>query len=189
MDRLSLTFASSKCLCPNDLLIRSAMMASKKQKTASDSGAKKQYAYTTKLIDRAGCPTRMNKDVVWHVLYDDDIELIRDITMPSALRIENESSGTSEIISYVELCKNLSAMQTLFFVALNADERLREDVCSSDFCATVWTSHGKPLPVCSYKATRLFQDMEESCIHPWMRNEQCTAAEMVDSIRMLYTIS
>jgi len=164
------------------------MICKKKSKSANP----QEYVYKSKLSsdERPASPSRMNRDVLWHVLYDnDDIELIRDITLPSAIRLENESSGTSEIVSYVELCKNLSAMKALFFVCLNVDEKLREDVCSSQFCSSIWTCHGRPIPVCPYKATRFFMDMEEACIHPWMRNEQCTAAEMVDSLRMLYTIS
>lgn len=148
-----------------------------------------EYTYRTKLLDRPASPTRMNRDILWHALYDDDIELLREITLPSAVRIENDSSGVSEIVSYVELCGSLSAMRALFFVALNVDEQLREDICSTSWTSQVWTCHGKPTPLCPYKATRFFQDLEESCIHPWMRNEQCTAMEMVDCVRMLYTIS
>ncbi len=158
----------------------------KKSKSAHNTP---EYAYKTKLLDRPASPTRMNRDILWHVLYDDDIELIRDITLPSAIRIENESSGVSEIVSYVELCKSLSAMRALFFVALNVDEQLRENVCSFPWTSTIWTCHGKPTPLCPYKASRFFLDLEEACIHPWMRNEHCTAMEMVDCVRMLYTIS
>ena len=162
----------------------------KKSKVQPTAVQPTEYTYKSKLVDeRPASPSRMNRDVLWHVLYDDDIELIRDITLPSAIRLENESSGTSEIVSYVELCKNLSAMKALFFVSLNVDDKLREDVCSTEFCNKIWTCHGRPIPICPYKASRFFQDMEEACIHPWMRNEQCTATEMVDSLRMLYMIS
>ena len=128
-----------------------------KKKHKSDESAPTVYTYKTKLVDVPACPHKMHQDVLWHVLYDDDLELIRDITLPSVTRIELESSGSSEIVSYVEICNNLSAMQTLFFIALNADEILRADLCSPTFCSTIWTCHGRPIPLCPYKATRFFQ--------------------------------
>lgn len=139
--------------------------------------------------DRPPSPTRMNRDIVWHVLYDTDMELIRDITLPAARRAEESSSGSSEIVNFVLHCRNLTAMRALFFIVLNVDEELREDVCSAEFCKQVWTHHGRPVPLCPYKATRFFQDMEESCIHRWMRNEQCTAASLVDTLIALYLCS
>lgn len=167
------------------------MICGEKPRKKSKTTTTLEYSYKSKIPsdERPASPTRMNRDLVWHVLYDDDLELTRDITLESAIRLENDSSGISEIVSYVELCKNLSAMKALFFVCLNVDEKLREDVCSSQFCNKIWTCQGRPTPLCPYKATRFFLDMEEACIHPWMRNEQCMAAEMVDSLRMLYTIS
>lgn len=163
----------------------------KKRKEPSGEEKLNQYDYCTKNDrTRTASPSRMNRDILWHVLYDSDLELIRDITLPSAQRMENEkSSGNSEIISYVELCKNLTVMRALFFVLLNIDEQLRSDVCSVDFCSRVWTCHGKPAPLCSFKASRFFQDLETSCIHGWMRNERCTAAVLVENIRILYTCS
>jgi hypothetical protein len=149
-----------------------------------------QYTYTTKLADdRTTSPLRMNRDIIWHVLYDTDMELIRDLTLPAAKCAETDSSGSSEIVSYVEMCKNLTAMRVLFFIVLNVNEQLRADVCSRPFCDSVWSYHGKPAPFDGHKATRFFQDVEESCIHSWMRNEQCTATAMVENLRILYTCS
>ena len=149
------------------------------------------FTYSTKLSGdaRPASPTRMDRDMMWHVLYDTDIELIRDIIMPAAVRAEEGSSGSSEIVEYVRLCKNLAAMRTLFFVILNIDEQLRADICDDGFCGTVWTSHGTPSVVCPHKATRFFQDIETTAVHPWMRSEQCSAAEFVDIVRVLYMCS
>ena len=159
---------------------------SKKKKSASTV----EYTYTTKLADgRTTSPLRMNRDIIWHVLYDTDIDLIRDLTLPAAKAAEADSSGSSEIVSYVEMCKNITAMRVLFFIVLNVNEQLRADMCSKSFCDSIWTYHGKPVPFDDYKATRFFQDVEESCIHSWMRNEQCTATVMVENLRILYTCS
>lgn len=149
--------------------------------------------YKTRIVSDAASsssPLHMNRDILWHVLYDTDMELIRDLTLPAARRAEEDSSGSSEIVDFVNMCKNLTAMRVLFFIVLNVDEQLRADICSKAFCDTaVWTSHGKPAMLDGYKATRFFQDVEEECIHTWMRNEQCTATAMVEKLRVLYTCS
>lgn len=148
------------------------------------------YVYSTKDTERPVSPSRMNRDILWHVLYDSDIELIRDITLPATiLAEETNSSGTSEIINYVKLCKNMNVMRTMFFIILNIDETLRADVCSPTFCRSVWTVHGRPTPLCPYKASRFFQDLEETCIHAWMRNERCTTTNMIENLRLLYMCS
>jgi hypothetical protein len=147
------------------------------------------YRVSTKQVNRQASPVKMNKDILCHVLYDDDIELIRDLTLPAAQRSEEESSGSSEIVYYVQKCRNLSVMRALFFILLNVDSQLREDVVSSQFCNEVWTRHGKPVPMCPYKATRFFKTMQNECIHTWMRDERCTAAQMVHNIRSLYICS
>lgn len=190
---VKLAFTSTQKIHPDDL--RNTM--SKRQRpqhpttAAAATTTTTTFAYSTQLSGdaRPASPTRMHKDLMWHVLYDKDIELIRDITLPAAERAEAGSSGTSEIVEYVKLCKNLAAMRTLFFVILNIDEQLRADICSADFCRAVWTSHGSPSAVCPHKATRFFQDIETTAVHPWMRSEQCSAAEFVDIARVLYMCS
>ncbi len=150
----------------------------------------KQYAYSTRPeADRPANALGMSKDILWHVLYDTDIDLVRDITLPAARRAEASSSGTSEIVEYTQLSQGITASRALFFVVLNVDETLRANICSQDFCSSVWTAHGCPAPLQPHKATRFFLDVQDACIHPWMRNEQCSAAELVDSVRELYLCS
>jgi hypothetical protein len=148
-----------------------------------------QYRYATR---RTGSPTHataQKRDLLWHVLYSDDAELIRDITLPAAVRAEEDSAGESEIVNYAKMCSNLNGIRTIFFVVLNVDETLRADIVCPEFCNSVWTQHGTPTPVCGLKAARFFSDLEAECIHPWMRNETVTTSYLVDSIRMLYISS
>lgn len=136
---------------------------------------------------RPTSPTRMNRDMLWHVLYDDDMELMRCITLKSARRMEAFSAGKSEIINIVEKCDSLTTMRCLFFLLLNVDDSMRADVCCPVFCSKVWTSHGSPVPLEGYKATRFFQDFGVQCIHSWIRNEMKSTTYLVDELRMLYT--
>lgn len=160
------------------------------QQSGGKKRKKKTYDYTTDpKDDRPASPRGMRKDILWHVLYDTDIHLVRALTLPAAQRAEASSSGKSEIIEYTNLSQGITASRALFFLVLNVDEKLRADVCSAQFCDTVWTAHGIPVPFDPYKATRFFLDIQEACIHPWMRNERCSAADLVESIRELYMCS
>lgn len=71
------TFAPRQHLDPHDLhtdaMSRSAAAAAQQKE--------KKYAYQTKRDPELGLLKvhGMDKDLIWHVLYDDDLELIRDI--------------------------------------------------------------------------------------------------------------
>lgn len=182
-----LTFASSKSFHSNYLrekICQSMLNTSNNNK--SNNKCKKSYAITGGQ-ERATSPSRMNKDIMWHVLYDNDMDLIRNITLRSAIRMEEYSSGDSEIVTMVKECTDsLTRLRVLFFLLLNVDDTLREEICSSQFCNSVWTTHGCPAPVDQYKATRFFQDFGVQCIHSWIRNESKCATYLLDELRMLY---
>ena len=131
----------------------------------------------------------MNKDILWHVLYDTDIELIRDMTIPAALRVHDYSGSESEIVQFVRACQNMSVMRVLFFIILSVDSELREAVVCQERCNLVWTAHGCPAALCPHKGNRFFTDLTEQCIHRWMRNESNGVDFLIDSIRMTYLCS
>lgn len=159
--------------------------------SARDSLAKKKrhYPYATRDAERPASPSRMGKDILWHVLYEPDTELIRDVTMPAALRVQEYSGGDSELVEFVQQCKNISAMRVLFFIVLSVDSELREAVVCPEKCKLVWTVHGCPAPMCPHKANRFFLDLTTQCIHRWMRNESNGVEFLLDSIRMTYLCS
>ena len=61
------TFASRQVVHPHDLNTHTHMKKFRHATKRSDAGHMKVHG--------------MNKDLIWHVLYDDDIELIRDILL------------------------------------------------------------------------------------------------------------
>lgn len=155
----------------------------------SNTNTKRQATHATSRQQQHARPEFRSADIMLHVLFDDDLELVRRICVPSALRVQAESSGPTNIVRYTRGCLNMTVMRSLFFILLQADPQLRCDVVSAAFCGTVMTAHGRPAPACPHKATRFFQHMRDDCIHVWLRNGQHSALEMVESIKMLYVCS
>jgi hypothetical protein len=131
----------------------------------------------------------MKRDLLWHVLYDDDLELMRHILLQPTRRAQDAASEPTLILHHVRRCANVACMRVLFFCILAADEQLRADITSPAWCSRIWTTHGKCVHLEHHKAERFYKDLLPECIHRWMRHEEETCSRLVDSLRMLYLCS
>lgn len=130
------------------------------------------------------------KDLLWHVLYDTDIEFMKTISLPSAKRMA-EYGKTDGLLKMLESIKTQTTIaRVIFFILLNIDEELRRIVCSMEECSKITSPrHGKIMPMCHYKADRFFRDLNTKCVHAWMRNETKSMSEFLEELRMLYLVS
>lgn len=129
------------------------------------------------------------KDILWHVLYDTDMELMKQISIPSSKRMAayGKADGIDTMLSDT---KALTVIRVIFFILLNIDEDLRATVCSMEECSKITsTRHGRIVPLCPYKADRFFKDLNAKCVPSWMRNETKSITEFLEELRMLYLVS
>lgn len=129
------------------------------------------------------------KDLLWHVLYDTDVDFMKTFTLPSSQRMA-EYGKADGIHTILKDTNALTVVRVIFFILLNIDEELRRIVCSPEECAKITSpKHGSVAVLCPYKADRFFRDLDTKCVHGWMRNETKSITEFLEDLRMLYLVS
>lgn len=130
------------------------------------------------------------KDILWHVLYDTDIEFMKTVSLPSAKRMA-EYGKTDGLYNMLDTMKTeTTVVRIIFFILLNIDEELRRIVCTAEECSKITSPrHGKIISMCPCKADRFFRDLNTKCVHAWMRNETKSMSEFLEELRMLYLVS
>lgn len=130
------------------------------------------------------------KDILWHVLYDTDIQFIKEIALPSAKRMA-AYGNTDGLLNMLDAESSaMTLVRVIFFILLNIDEKFRSDVCSAEYCSKIHSpKHGKVMPLCPYKADRFFRDLNTKCVSSWMRNETKSMSIFLEELRMLYLVS
>lgn len=130
-----------------------------------------------------------SKDILWHVLYDNDVQFIKSVCLPSAKHMA-EYGKTDGLHKLIEKAEALTVVRAVFFILLNIDEDLRKMVCSKEECSRITSPrHGRVAHLCPFKADRFFRDLNVKCVHSWMRNETKSITEFVEELRMLYLVS
>jgi hypothetical protein len=129
------------------------------------------------------------RDILWHVLYDTDIDFMKQVCIPSSRRMAAYGKADGIDVMLRE-SGALTVVRVIFFILLNIDEELRSTVCSASECRTIMsTKHGRVSQLCPYKADRFFKDLNAKCVPSWMRNETKSITEFLEELRMLYLVS
>ncbi len=76
----------------------------------------------------------------------------------------------------------MAALRVLFFLLLNQDHRMRVRLC-----------HGRVAPhldpVCAYKACSLYEQLRDSVVPAWIKNENITLLDLAENLKDAYLVA
>lgn len=119
-------------------------------------------------------------DLVLHVLFNNNIEFIRNHCRAAIQNLGNKGVSTVALDAVHNLATtgNLTVVRAIFFLLLHVDEHSRELVSRG---GGAW----QVCPMDPYKAARFFTYLE-SVIHRWIQDERESALALVNNIEHEY---
>lgn len=133
-----------------------------------------------------------HRDWLFYVLYCGDISAIRQMIRRCISNILDMYSNDREQHARMALLlenfdnadDSLVVMRLKYFLLLNMDEKGRVELtkCSSNI-------HGNYHSVPVAKANLFYNELHNKLIPQWVSNENMSAHDLVDSIKMAYLIS
>lgn len=125
-------------------------------------------------------------DLLFHILYSSDHNLLLCICQESAIRLSS-MSGTDSALKLFEIAKHSYHMAVLvFFMMLNADVALKEMICKPYTHPVAKVTFQ---PFCNYKAPIFFRSLNKTLIPEFLRNECKKSLQLEEDIRILYQCS
>ena len=133
-------------------------------------------------------PHRQCQDIVMHVLYSGGVEsLLRSLISQSLKNISDEfpSAGVRDALSHYVLARegvSISTLRAVFFILLNQDSRMRARLCSSRVLSYI-------PELCPYKACRFYDQMRDSVVTAWVKDETIAALDLVENLKDSYLVA
>ena len=134
--------------------------------------------------------TRQCQDILMHILYSGNSDvLLRSLIMQSINNIAAEhpsSEGVRQaLIPFIptqERPMSSAMLRSVFFILLNQDSAMRDSLCNKRIISY--------LPeLCPHKACRLYDNLKDSVIMEWIKNEGVHLLEFVDNLKEAYLVS
>ena len=134
--------------------------------------------------------TRQCQDVLMHILYSGNCEvLLHTLIMQSINNIAADhpsSEGVRQaLIPFIptrERPMSPAMLRAVFFVLLNQDSKMRDSICSK-----------RVLPylpeLCPHKACRFYDNLQETVIVEWVKNESVHLLDFVENLKEAYLVS
>ena len=131
---------------------------------------------------------RQCQDILMHLLYSGGSEpLLRCLIAQSIRNITEEygqSKGVRDALGLYILPKqaSLALLRAVFFVLLNQDGSMRAALCAKRFLPS--------LPVvCPHKACRLYDQLKDTVVVEWVKNESIDLLQLEESLKEAYLVS
>jgi hypothetical protein len=132
------------------------------------------------------------KDIIFLALMGPDWRISLPIIERSASRMAAYTGTDLPLQLYKKACVNAMQARCSFILFLVADEELRNELVTGNFPLPDPVLNTIQMRVCAldeYKAGRLFRDMYESVIDPWIRHENNSPMDLVKNFEQLYVVS
>ena len=132
-------------------------------------------------------PPGQYQDILMHIIYSGGAEpLLRSLIAESTRNISEDfpTSGVRAALASLAPAADtpLAGLRVRFFLLLNQDFRMRVRLC-----------HGKVAvylkPVCAYKACRLYEQLRESVVPAWIKNETITLLDLDENLKDIYLVA
>ena len=131
---------------------------------------------------------RQCQDILMHLLYSGGSEmLLKSLILQSLRNITEEfggSKGVRDALALYVLPKHssLALLRSVFFILLNQDSRMRNALCSKRFLPSL------PM-VCPHKACRLYDQLNDSVVVAWVKDESVDLLQFEESLKEAYLVS
>ena len=125
----------------------------------------------------------LKHDAVFHVLLGADKRVIQEANRRSAARIAQTLQSNTAYALVQQAEQSVTAAQAVFIVFLHVDVELKREVLAGGALSV------RTLPLCEYKASRLFECLYEDVISKWTRTELNTALDLVSDFREQYLVN
>ena len=133
------------------------------------------------------CQSTQYQDALVHVLYSGGAEgVLRGLIMDS-IRSIGEDFPTDGVRRALTMLvphpgASMAHLRVLFFLLLNKDSRMRVRLCQE---RVAWY-----LPVlCPHKGCSLYEQLRESVVPAWIRDERVGVLEMEERLRDAYLVA
>ena len=122
-----------------------------------------------------------------HLIYSGGAEpLLRSLIAESVRNIADDFPTPGVRAALTSLAPTgetpLADLRVRFFLLLNQDHRMRVRLC-----------HGKVAPylnsVCAYKACNLYEQLRESVVPAWIKNETVTLLDLAENFKDSYLVA
>jgi hypothetical protein len=132
-------------------------------------------------------PPGQYRDILMHIIYSGGAEpLLRSLISESMQNIAEDfpTPGVrAALASFAPVGEtSLAALRVRFFLLLNQDHRMRVRLC-----------HGKLSPhldpVCVYKACNLYEQLRETVVPMWIKNETITILDLAEQLKDSYLVA
>jgi hypothetical protein len=131
--------------------------------------------------------TYPHNDWLMYILYNSDAQFLGQIIQAAMVNIENQyhTEGVTEALrsSAVKGGDSLHTLRGKVLVLLEQDEVTRRRLCEfKSELVRDWQ------PVCPAKATRFYAQLHSELIPNWVKDEEVTLSEFIDSARATYLV-
>lgn len=136
------------------------------------------------------CQIMQCQDILMHLLYSGGSEqLLRSLIAQSVRNITaeygaNNNNGVKAALAHYvpPQQSSLASLRAMFFVLLDQDSTMRTELCSKRFLPS--------LPVvCPFKACSFFEQLHESVVVQWVKNESIDLLQFEDSLKEAYLVA
>ena len=137
-------------------------------------------------------PQGGKRDMLSHVLYGSNRELVVRLIEESVVNLGREYSGSEGVVDALQQLRPregeaLCRLQIKFFVLLNEDETMRRNL--SNVREEGQTGMLMVCSLCPFKAERFYDSLCDELIPAWVKDSHVSHAAFVDSLRQAYLCS
>lgn len=122
-----------------------------------------------------------------HVIYSGGAEpLLRSLIAESMRNIADDFPTAGVRAALASLAPTaetpIAALRVLFFLLLNQDHRMRSRLCYGKIAPYL-------NPVCAYKACNLYEQIRETVVPAWIKNETVTLLDLAENLKDAYLVA
>ena len=126
-------------------------------------------------------------DVLMHLLYNGgSTPLLRALIAESARNIAEDfpTDGVKEALQAIAPAPDasLACLRARFFLLLNQDHRMRARLCQERVA-------GHLSPVCEHKACSLYDQLHDTVIPQWIKDERISLLDFAENLKDAYLVA
>ena len=132
-------------------------------------------------------PQSPESDILMHLLYNGgSVPLLRALISESSRNISEDFPTEGVRSALKELSPppdaSISCLRARFFLLLNQDHRMRSRLCQERVA-------GHVSPVCAHKACSLYDQLNETVVPQWIKDERISLLDFVEQLKDAYLVA
>jgi len=132
-------------------------------------------------------PPGQYQDILMYIIYSGGAEpLLRSLIAESMRNIADDfpTPGVkAALASFAPTHETpLAALRVRFFLLLNQDHRMRVRLCNGKVAQYL-------APLCTYKACNLYEQLRDTILPAWIKNETITLLDLAENLKDAYLVA